>query len=117
MFKDDKPTNAANDAANLVPIIAPDDEWVNIRAHDELFEDVLDIEGPMRVAMTAVAGFSSPGLDEFERGIAVLDGRIPDAACSRLRAEAAVLRATVDAGDAAGVRSAQAAIVDNLASL
>ncbi|EJL31177.1 hypothetical protein [Novosphingobium sp. AP12] len=117
MFKDGKPTGAANDVGSAIPTPTQDEEWAQARERDELFEDILDIEGPMRLAMTAVAGFAQPGIAELDRGLAVLDGRIPEAASLQLRAHANALSAAADANDVTGVRAAQGTIVDMLALL
>jgi hypothetical protein len=117
MFKDDKPAGAANEVDGAIPAPTQDEEWTKARERDELFEDILDIEGPVRFAMTAVAGFAQPGTAELDRGLAVLDGRIPEAASLQLRAHVNALSAAADANDVTGVRAAQGTIVDMLVSL
>lgn len=117
MFKDDKPLAAANDTAKVKVVDASQGEWATAQNEDDLFEDILDIEGPVRSAMIAVAGFSSPGVDDLERGIAVLDGRIPEETSALLRTQADTIRKTAAAGDAAGMRVAQGAVVDLLVAL
>lgn len=109
--------SAAHDEGNVVPSTASQEDWVHAHARDELFEDILDIEGGVRVAMASVAGFASPGDVEFERGLTLLEGRISKDASLQLRGRAHALRKAVDAKDAAGVRAAQESIIELLAEL
>jgi hypothetical protein len=117
MFKDDKPLAAANDTAKVSPVDAAEGDWAMARAEDDLFEDILDIEGPVRSAMTTVAGFTMPGIEDLESGITLLEGRIPDEASTSLNTGAARIRKAVAAGDAAEVRAAQSAVVEMLVAL
>ncbi|MYL97609.1 hypothetical protein GR702_07455 [Novosphingobium sp. FGD1] len=117
MFKDSKPVRGFEHAQETVSVARPDGEWAQARANDELFEDILDIEGSLRIAASAVSGFSMPGGDELESGLRLLEGRIPMDDYSQMRADADRVRAAAQADDAEGVKAAQTAIVNRLVQL
>lgn len=117
MFKDSKPVRGLERAQETVSVAGPDSEWARARANDELFEDILDIEGSLRIAASAVAGFSTPGGDELEGGLRLLEGRIPMDDYSHIRADADRIHAAAQADDAEGVKAAQTAIVNRLVQL
>lgn len=82
-----------------------------------LFEDILDIEGALRVALAADADFTPSDLEQMKLGIVDLAGRVPDAVLAQLRTLAGDLQAAVAADDAAQVRASQSALVETLTSL
>lgn len=82
-----------------------------------LFEDILDIECPVRLALSSDYGLGEPGMEQIERGIGELAGRIPESCFARLRKDAQALRLSMNTKDLAEARKSQAALTETLVSL
>jgi len=123
MYQDDEPLNASGTPRKFAsikpaaPAVPHAGSTTVEAAEDALFEDILEIEGALRMAMASVAGFGAPATGQVERGIGELAGRIPDEDFVLLRAHAQALTAATDNKDAAQVRSSQVLLVDALTSL
>jgi len=120
MYKDDKPLAAPANAANAGAAgaaVAAAPIWSTAQEQDALFEDILDIEGPLRLALASPTGAASPSVSEVETAVAALAKRVPEAIFSQLRIHTQALRVASNDQDKVQVRANQAALVDALASL
>ncbi|WP_159977551.1 MULTISPECIES: hypothetical protein [unclassified Novosphingobium] len=123
MYQDDEPLNSLGTPRKFASIKSAIPAMPHAGAasdgseEDMLFEDILDIEGPLHLAMNSVAGFGAPAVGQIDKGIGELAGRISDADFAQLRTQAQALNTAIDAGDAAQVRASQAAIIETLTSL
>ncbi|WP_404480120.1 hypothetical protein [Novosphingobium sp. BL-52-GroH] len=119
MYEDEEPLNSHRDIRKIAVAdpAMPHAAWTSREGGDKLFEDILDVEGALRVAMASAAGFYVTDIDKVELGIGELAGRLPEPSASQLRAHAQALRAAIDAKDAPQVRANQAVIVETLTAL
>jgi len=80
---------------------------------ERLFEDILDLEGALRLTTQATAGLGAPRAGEIE----ALGRQLPEPAGSRLQQFANDIRAATQAGNIMGVREAQLGVIDSLTTL
>lgn len=79
-------------------------------AEDTLFEDILDVEGSLRLT-------PAPSIDHVFHGIEALDGRIPASIMAQLRGEVRDLRAFSEARDDVQASGARTTLVHTLTAL
>lgn len=106
MHQDDEPLATASRPDAIKPVQA---EAVDER----LFEDILDVEGALRLSTQATAGIGAPRAGEIE----ALSWRLPGPAAARLLALAAEIRAATQATDVHRVRNAQLSVIETLEKL
>lgn len=106
MHQDDEPLATAGNpgAIGLAPAAAVD---------EQLFEDILDLEGALRLTTQATAGIGAPRAGEIE----ALGWRVPNPTASRLLALATEIRNATQSADVLRVREAQLAVIDALVDL
>jgi hypothetical protein len=123
MYRDEEPRDVARDARKFASIAAssPAEPYGNPTAReardDLLLEDVLDVEGALRLALAGPVDFDTPATAEIERGVARLAGRIDDEDFARLRMHAIALRTAVGLRDTTQTRTIRASIVEELTAL
>ncbi|MGF7156284.1 hypothetical protein [Novosphingobium gossypii] len=106
MHHDDEPLATAGNpgAIGLAPAAAVD---------EHLFEDILDLEGALRLTTQATAGIGAPRAGEIE----ALGWRVPNPTAARLLALATEIRTATQSADVLRVREAQLAVIDALVGL
>lgn len=130
MYENDEPLKAAPISADASPkaqspklqaILEPQDRAPSVaRKEDLLFEDILDVEGPLRTALAGTTGDVVPA-DACTTGvlgsIESISVRVDAPVGVLLRAQSQDLHLAAEAGDADRLRIALAALVDTLSTL
>ncbi|MFC0204556.1 hypothetical protein [Novosphingobium soli] len=83
-------------------------------AAETLFEDILDVEGAVRLAMNSDAGLRTERVEEVAEGLTTLEDRLAPEAAAQLHSALEALREAVAIRDIPQVRVQQAAIVEAL---
>jgi hypothetical protein len=131
MYKNDEPRKPGPDAVDASPSMAAGGREIgeaedrapsDAHVRDLLFEDILDVEGPLRRALAgSVADPASHRADACTTGllgsIESISVRVDAPIGALLRAQSQDLRAAAEAQDADRLCSAQAALVDTLTIL
>ncbi|PNU02562.1 hypothetical protein [Novosphingobium guangzhouense] len=112
MHQNDEPLDAAATtpgleavAAQVVPAGTVIDE--------HLFEDILELEGALRLSTTATAGIGAPRATDIEK----LADELPQAITARLQELADGVRSATIAGDLTKIRECHLDVIDTLVAL
>lgn len=106
MHHDDEPLEAAVPSRD--PAVAS-----GASIDERLFEDILDLEGALRLTTQATAGIGAPRAQEIE----ALGWRVPEPAAARLLALSTEIRSATRDGNIAAVRKAQLGVIEALVTL
>ncbi|MEE4450602.1 hypothetical protein V2S85_03040 [Novosphingobium resinovorum] len=113
MRQDDEPQGAVTTPSGS-PASGPD---ARPQPHDpidvHLFEDILELEGGLRLTTQATAGLGAPRAGE----VAALGLRLPEPASSTLQELSERIRTATQAGDLGAIRESQLAVIEALAEL
>ncbi|WP_156799895.1 hypothetical protein [Novosphingobium resinovorum] len=109
MQHDDEPLNAAATTPSGPEAVAA--QGVTIDEH--LFEDILDLEGALRLSTQATAGLGAPRATE----IVMLGRKLPEPSAAKMQVLADEVRKATQAGDLARVRECHLHVIDTLVSL
>ena len=117
MFKDGMPTHTTGEGEDRISLPAAGDEQPDVQDRADLFEDILDVEEVLRRAIGVAPQTVNASPDTFDRGLAVLEGRIPAGTSLELQAVRDAWRAAAKAGDGAARHAAQEAGIAILVAL
>lgn len=109
MHQDDEPLNAAATTPSGPEAVAA--QGVTIDEH--LFEDILDLEGALRLSTQATAGLGAPRATEIE----MLGHKLPQPAAAKMQDLAGEVRKATQKGDLARVRECHLQVIDTLVLL
>lgn len=109
MHQDDEPLSAAATTPSGPEAVAAQDSSID----EHLFEDILDLEGALRLSTQATAGLGAPRAVEIE----TLGSKLPQPAATQMQDLAGEVRKATQAGDLARVRECHLQVIDTLVSL
>lgn len=87
------------------------------RLDKDTFEDVLDLEGALRLALASPQTSTSPAMEDIRGAWKILDGKLPGTLRAHLAGEIAQLLAAFDQCDQAVIQAIQGKIAAELATL
>lgn len=113
MQQDDEPLGGVTTPSGAPEIKGAGPGGTASAIDERLFEDILDLEGALRLTTQATAGLGAPRAGEIE----ALGRQLPEPAGSRLQQFANDIRSATQAGNIMGVREAQLGVIDSLTAL